>query len=108
MRVIVVWEPILSTDWRRPSGRVLGRIPDERVRQFWDPGHELSRALQEMAKQKAPKPDPACCTQKGFYWDQAILYPRGVRWGDVPSSAFWNGPVYRIVAGLESALDSQR
>ena len=72
MRVLVVWEPILTTDWRPPGAAALGRISDGRARQFWDPGHLVAAALNETAKQKPPQPQPACCIQKGFYWDEAI------------------------------------
>lgn len=107
MRVLVVWEPILATDWRSPSPNTLGRIPDRRVRQFWDPKHVVASALNVIAKQKPSQPEPSCCVQKGFYWDDAILYARHAHWKDEPTSVFWNGPVARIIPGLEKALDDQ-
>lgn len=100
--MLVVWEPILPTDWTRPSSSTMARIPDGRVRQFWDPNHRVAAALNEIAKEKPPHPDPDCCWQKGFYWDQVILYPPGARWKD--TSAFWNGPVFRAIPGLEKSL----
>ena len=42
LTVFVVWEPILVTDWQRPSASVLGRIPDARAIQYWDPSHLLA------------------------------------------------------------------
>jgi hypothetical protein len=105
--VLVVWEPMLATDWRPPSRSTLARIPDLRARQFWDPGHVVAQALNEVAKQKPPQPEPDCCTQKGFYWDEAILYAPRERWEDAPASAFWNGPVFRIIPGLEKALTDE-
>ncbi len=107
MRVLVVWEPILSTDWRSPSGSTLGRILDPRVRQFWDPEHLAASALQEIAKRK-PQREPNCCVQRGFHWDEAILYAPHTRWKDEPISAFWDGPVYRITSNLEKAFNEQR
>src|SRR6516225_1735858 len=74
LSVLVVWEPILPTDWRRPSRSTLARLPDRRVRQFWDPGHVIASALSEFAKLKPEQPRPKCCVQKGFNWDEAILY----------------------------------
>jgi hypothetical protein len=106
--VLVVWEPILATDWRPPRGSTLARIPDTRVRQLWDPKHLVARALNEIAKQKPPQPEPDCCIRKGFYWDEAILYAPHSRWKDAPASVFWNGPVTRIIPGLEKALNEQR
>jgi hypothetical protein len=107
VRVLVVWEPILPSDWRPPSGSTLGRIPDPRVRQFWDPKHVVASALQEIAKHK-PQPEPNCCVQKGFDWDEAILYTPHTRWKDEPISTFWDGPVYRIISNLEKAFNEQR
>jgi hypothetical protein len=107
MRVLVVWEPILITDWRPPSGSALARISDGRVRQFWDRNHVVSGALAEIAKRKPPEAQPTCCVQKGFYWDEAILHPRGARWKDAVPSAFWNGPVVRVVPGPEKVLNDQ-
>jgi hypothetical protein len=42
--------------------------------------------------------------QKGFYWDEAVLYPAGANWKDVQGSVFWNGPVVRIVPSLENSF----
>lgn len=106
--MLVVWEPILTTDWRPPSGSTLARVPDGRVRQFWDPTHVVSGALAETVKGKPPEAQPTCCVQKGFYWDDAILYSRGTRWKDAAPSAFWNGPVVRVVFNLEKSLNEQR
>lgn len=41
---------------------------------------------------------------KGFFWDDVILFPPHVKWPDMPVSVFWNGPVVRVVSGLEKAL----
>jgi hypothetical protein len=75
------------------------------VRQFWDPKHVVSSELKEYrARQTAPQPKPDCCIQKGFYWDEAILFAAGDHWKDAPASVFWNGPVVRIAPSLESSL----
>ena len=96
-------------DWMQPGSTALGRIPDSRVRQFWDPNHMVAGALNEIVKQKPPVAEPDCCSRKGFYWDEAILYSRGAHWReDASASVFWNGPVFRTVAGLEKAWNGQR
>jgi len=41
-------------------------------------------------------------------WDDAILYAPHAHWKDGPTSVFWNGPVARIIPGLEKALNDQR
>ena len=105
MRTLVVWEPILATDWRPPSGSTLARIRDGRARQFWDPKHGVSAELKDRPTRSSNQPKPDCCIQKGFHWDEAILYPAGERWKDAPASVFWNGPVVRIVPSLENSLN---
>lgn len=104
MRVLVVWEPILATDWRLPGAITLRRIPDRRARQFWDPHHLVAQQLARISQQKAGKLEPDCCVRKGFHWDEAILYPPHLRWSEEPDPVFWNGPVYRITASLDKAL----
>lgn len=69
MRVLVVWEPILATDWRAPSKAVLARIPDRRARQFWDPNHLVAEQLVRIQKRGQLEPD--CCVRGGFHWDEA-------------------------------------
>lgn len=105
--MLVVWEPILASDWRKPSGGTLARIADRRARQFWDPKHLVAEELARIAKQKPDQPAPACCVRKGFHWDEAVLYAPHERWGDGPIPAYWNGPVYRIAPALEKALNEQ-
>lgn len=107
IRVLVVWEPILPTDWTAPSSSILARIPDSRVRQFYDPHHVVAEALNEMAAKKPPEPKPNCCKRKEFYWDDAILYAPQVHWSDAPASVFWDGPVDRVIPALDSALNKQ-
>jgi len=107
VRVLVVWEPILATDWRRPSGSTLARIPDRRARQFWDPKHLVAEELARFAKLKPGQPEPNCCVEKGFHWDEALLYVPHSQWKDGPTPAFWNGPVYRIAPALEKTLKEQ-
>jgi hypothetical protein len=104
MRVLVVWEPILPTDWSSPSGSTLGRISDARVKQFYDPNHVVSGKLKDIAAKEPPQPEPNCCVRKGFYWDEAILYRPHTVWKDEPSSAFWDGPVVRIIPALERTI----
>ena len=106
LRVLVVWEPILATDWRQPTSGTLARLPDLRVRQFWDRNHLVSAALTGIAARHPPEPRPDCCIDRGFYWDEAILFPPGTLWDDSAYSAFWNGPVVKAAPDLEKSLES--
>jgi len=102
--VFVVWEPILATDWMPPGESTLARIPDKRARQFWDPNHVVAISLNEFAKQKPNQPHPECCVQKGFNWDEVILYAPYSQWSEVPVAAFWNGPIVKAVPSLEKSF----
>lgn len=93
--MLVVWEPILPTDWRSPSGGTLARLSDSRVQQFWDPNHEVSKALSRIAK-----PDSG----EKFHWDEAIVYAPHSKWEESPTPSFWRGPVFRIIPSLEKSL----
>jgi hypothetical protein len=74
---------------------------DTRVRQFWDPGHEISNALRQMASSMPSEPRPN--SGKGFYWDQALLYPAHAQWTNA-KPVFWQGPVFRVIDGLQEAI----
>jgi len=102
--VLVVWEPILLTDLRAPTGGTLDRMPDARVRQFWDPHHEVSKALSRMANLRQPDANTGTDTSNGFHWDEAIVYAPHSKWEDSPAPLFWRGPVYRSISGLATAL----
>ena len=82
----------------------MARISDQRVRQFWDPEHAVSGALNAFAKQRLSQPQQECCTQKGIQWDEAILYAPRAHWKDQSVAVFRNGPVVKAVPGLEKAL----
>jgi hypothetical protein len=108
VHVLVVWEPILATDWRAPSGSTLARIPDQRVRQFWDPKHLVAEELARVASGKPAESKPNCCIKKGFYWDEVALYAPHSKWKQEPVPSYWNGPVWRIGAALEQAFNVQQ
>jgi hypothetical protein len=105
--VLVVWEPILPTDWKAPSHSALARIPDRRARQFWDPQHLVAAELARIARQKSVQSEPDCCVKKGFHWDEVALYATHARWDDGPTPVYWSGPVFRIASALEKAFNKQ-
>jgi len=92
------------TDWRAPSGSTLARMPDPRVRQFWDPHHEVSKALSRMVSLRPSLANTGTDTTNGFHWDEAIVYAPHSKWEDSPAPLFWRGPVYRSISGLAAAL----
>ena len=99
VRVIAVWEPILPTDWDRPTSVVLDMLSDRRAIQWWDNQHLVARLLSSSATGQ----DPRCCTRHGTLWDVIAVYPPGVRWNDsLPAPAYFAGPVVRGAPRWES------
>jgi len=99
LTVLVVWEPILASDWSRPTRPVLGRIPDRRVMQFWDKDHLVAEQLD----QQISTSQPSCCRHQGALWDLAAVYPKGVQWGG-SQPVFVDGPVAKVDAALARRL----
>jgi len=98
---------MLATDWGSPSRSTLGRISDQRARQFWDPKQLVSYELSRMRMARQDQ-EPDCCVDKGFFWDEAILCaPHSTR-KNMPVSALWNGPVWKIIPDLEKAARNQQ
>jgi hypothetical protein len=98
LKVLVVWEPILPTDWGKPTSPVLARIPDLRAVQFWDKDHFISKELRPQLSGS----EPNCCTRAGTLWDTVALYPRNVKWGGQP--VFIDGPVVDVAPELAKKL----
>ena len=91
LRVFVIWEPVLFTDWGRPTDGALALIRDQRVTQFWDHDRALSHALGEK-------------DEHTIVWDWAGIYPAGSDWRE---PVFSDGPVAPKAAGIEAALVGQ-
>jgi hypothetical protein len=105
LRVLVVWEPILPTDWERPTSAVLARIHNRSVAQFWDHGHLVAHAISGELSSDAAGPKPHCCNLLGNLWDFAVLYPKGALWRAAPPQAeFADGPVAEVQGGLGREL----
>ena len=103
VRVLVVWEPMLPTDWSRPSGWVQSRISDPRVAQFWDRDHLVAKEL----RQQFPSSQAICCQRSGILWDFAALYPSSVQWGNaVP--VYFGGAVVDVAPEVRQQLAALR
>ena len=99
LTVLVIWEPILASDWSRPTRPVLARIPDERVIQFWDKDHLVAKQLDQQLSTLQPN----CCRSEGVLWDLAAVYPRGVQWGG-SKPLFVDGPVVKVQQALAKRI----
>ena len=100
VRAFVIWEPVLITDWGRPTTAALGRIPDPRVTQFWDSSRLISHAWGEHGR-------------KSIVWDDISIYAPGTLWQDRPPEPLFRGRTVasaqdRARAALAQALQAMR
>lgn len=92
MRVFVVWEPVLPSDWTRPSTQALRRIADLRASQFWDKDRLISHSMGERDR-------------RSVVWDYVAVYPPGAIWKERPPPALYHGgPVIRKTDPVRAAL----
>lgn len=99
--MLIVWEPILPSDWAKPGGMVLSRVSDSRVVQFWDGSHLVSTEL----KRQFPSAQRLCCQHNGILWDVAALYPSKVDWG-TSTPVFFGGAVLDIADKVRQQLSA--
>lgn len=93
MRVFVIWEPVLPTDWGAPSTASLRRISDGRVQQYWDKDRLLSKAMGEK-------------DGSSIVWDWVGVYSSGSQWQNVPPKpAFEDGPIINVLPKLTAAVE---
>ena len=78
MRAFVVWEPVLVTDWNRPSTAALARIPDLRAVQYWDRDRLISHSWGEHSR-------------KSIVWDDISVYAPETLWQEAPPQPIFRG-----------------
>jgi len=92
VRVFVIWEPVLATDWSSPSSITMKRISDSRVQQYWDQSRLSSKAMGEHDR-------------SSVVWDRVFVYSGEAVWeGSPPEPLFKDGPVIRVVPAFENAV----
>lgn len=74
VRVYAVWASILKSDFELAVGRATKRLPDERVRHYWDGGGELVKAYSPVLRLGADE----------TAWDVYYVYGRDDEWKDRP------------------------
>ena len=105
IRAFLVWEPVLTTDWRSPRDYVLAKAPDARVAQYWDVHHQFSSLLRRRLAANPSDPQPRCCVRGDIQWDTVALYPPKSRWDDsLPAASFISGPVADVQPAFAKAL----
>ncbi len=101
VRVFVIWEPILPTDWNRPTTHGLQRLSDARVIQVWDKNHLIANLMEKGADGQCPR----CCRHAGVWWDVIAAYSSGAHWEEsLPVPELLNGTVVRTAPALEAKL----
>ena len=93
IRVLVVWEPVLPTDWTAPSTAALKRIADTRATQYWDKTRLVSQSMGEH-------------DEHSVVWDHIAVYPPGATWNQAPPEALYaNTPVIDAIGSTRSAIE---
>ena len=81
LRVYVVWEAVLRADAGGPPPGTYARIPDHRVRQFWDRELLLSQKMvQDLLAGSEPLPEEMDITPETVIWDVAAVYGPSAAW----------------------------
>lgn len=92
MRVFVIWEPVLPTDFVAPSTVALARIPDARAVQYWDGKRTLSHLLGEH-------------NRSTVVWDYIAVYAPGTLWQDAPPKPIYSdNPVRDVISGAKESI----
>ena len=92
VRVFVIWEPVLPTDFVAPSTAALGRIPDPRAAQYWDRKRALSHLLGEH-------------NRSSVVWDYIAVYAPGTMWQDRPPKPIYSdGPARDAISGAKQSI----
>lgn len=109
LRVLVVWEPVLKTDFAPPLSRTLALIHDPRVRQFWDPGRIVSGDLVRAVNDDPGRYGRIDPMPPSFIaWDLIAVFGKTAHWErDVPPPAHYDGPVVHAVERAKKAIDAE-
>ena len=92
IKVFVIWEPVLPTDFGSPSTRTLARIFDRRATQYWDKGRLVSKSLGE-------KDDDS------IVWDMTAVYRPGNIWDNAPPEPVYSSvPVRDVMDEAKEAI----
>jgi len=93
MRVFVIWEPVLPTDFGAPSTATLRRVSDLRASQYWDKEHVASHLMGEGDR-------------ASVVWDYVAVYQPGKLWDHAPPEAVYsNVPVVRGINGTSDTIE---
>ena len=104
VRVFVVWESVLWTDFAPPTSKVLSLVSDSRASQYWDKGLLLS-AKAESLRNTSARQAAAAAAKNAVVWDVAAIFPPGARWdANFPSPTFASRPVIARIDEIQRQL----
>jgi hypothetical protein len=108
VRVIVVWEPVITTDVGPPTTGTLARIHDRRAVQYWDHDRVLSADIVRSMMAAPSRYDLAEeLYADSIVWDTVAVFPPAARWkSDFPVPTYYGFPVVDAAPGLGEALSS--
>jgi hypothetical protein len=99
IRIFVIWEPVLPTDWSRPDASITSNVPDRRALHYWDPNRRLSALYGSSANAaNLAATSTISFKMKDVIWDAALVYPPGARWGAHAERLV--APVYKYADSL--------
>jgi hypothetical protein len=109
LRVLVVWEAIRGADSIGPPPGTYLRMPDRRVRQFWDRSLVLSeRIVRDARANPGLLPKDEHLNDATIVWDVAAVFPRGAHWNhEFPRPVYYGHPVAVVSIELERALAAE-
>ena len=82
LRVFVIWEPVIVTDWGTPGNTITALVADPRASHFWDRELRLSALYGNTSRLDTLAAKSHVDFNMGdVVWDAALVYPPGVRWG---------------------------
>lgn len=98
LKVFVVWEPILPTDWFRPSRLVQRRVAEPRVTQYWDRNHLVATQLHaHLAASQVDRYE-----HQRILWDLVAVFAKDAKWDSAPD--FIGEPVVRATPEVARRL----
>lgn len=101
--MLIVWEPVLVTDWGTPSASLTSYVADARAAHFWDRGRRLSAMFGGAVKLPGlAGVEKVSFRMKDVVWDAALVYPAGAAWGS-PARVLV-APVFKFQDELAAAL----
>jgi hypothetical protein len=99
IRVFVIWEPVLPTDWSRPDASITSNVADNRALHYWDYTHRLSGMYGDAVNAaKLAASSTISFRMKDVIWDAALVYPPGARWG--AQARLMVAPVFKYADSL--------